>query len=75
MTEYMRLVQDDVMEDVWKRKAEASADLLRFRGNMEGFHRYVEEQTNALGFRSEPTGHGTVRLVRIEPDTEASVSK
>jgi hypothetical protein len=66
MTEYMKLVEeDDIMKDVRKRKAEVSADLLRFKDDMEGFHRYVEEQTNALGFRSEPTGHGTYRLVRI----------
>jgi hypothetical protein len=66
MTEYMKLVEeDDIMKDVRKRKAAASATLLRFKDDLEGLHRYVEEQTNALGFRSEPTGHGTNRLVRI----------
>jgi hypothetical protein len=67
MTEYMELMQDDdVMQDVRKRRAEASKIYLSFRGNMEGFNRYVDEQTKAFGYRSEPTGHGTYRLVKIE---------
>jgi len=66
MTEYMRLLEDDdVMRDVRKRRAEASADLLRFRGDMEGFNRFVEAQVEALGFRSVPAGNGTTRQVRI----------
>ncbi|MDR1786041.1 MAG: hypothetical protein LBR23_06230 [Spirochaetaceae bacterium] len=68
MTEYMELMQeDDVMQDVRKRRAEASKIFLSFGDDMEGFNRYVEEQTKAFGYRSEPTGHGTTRLVRIEP--------
>jgi hypothetical protein len=71
MTEYMELMQDDdVMQDVRKRRAEASKTFLSFGDDMEGYNRYVDEQTKAFGYRSEPTGHGTTRLVRIEQPTE-----
>jgi hypothetical protein len=42
------------------------ATLERFGNDMEGYHRYVEAEMNALGYRYEPTGHGTTRLVKIE---------
>jgi len=67
MNEYEAIFfEDDIMQDVWKRKAEASEERRRFKGDMEGYHRYVETQMNALGFRYEPTGNGTNRLVKIE---------
>jgi len=61
---------DEIMCDVRKRQANAAALYERFKGDREGLRRYEEANLVKLGFRSEPTGHGTTRLVRIEQSQE-----
>jgi hypothetical protein len=45
MDEYMALLYDDeIMQDVWERKARASETLTRFWDDIEGYNRYVTEK-------------------------------
>jgi hypothetical protein len=57
---------NEIMRDVRARQAEAWEAYKRFSVDPEGFRREEAAALEKLGFRSEPTGHGTTRLVRIE---------
>jgi hypothetical protein len=63
---------NEIMRDVRARQAEVREMYKRFEGDPEGLKRERESNLARLGFRYEPTGHGTTRLVKIEqPQEEA----
>ncbi|MDR0656452.1 MAG: hypothetical protein LBG22_09080 [Treponema sp.] len=69
MTEYQSLFEEDeIMQDVWKRKAEVSKMYERYKNDPEGLRREQDARLAQFGFRLAPTGDedGTSVLVPIE---------
>jgi hypothetical protein len=65
--EMMDEENDEIMREMRDRQAEVRAIQKRFEGDPEGYRRFMDAQIEALGFRNEPTGHGTTRLVKMTP--------